>query len=156
MMHGMTGTAEMMRPFAEKILPDGLTLLVPDARFKHPVERHGRYDDENLMSHGGCNFLGKNSWMSIHPCHNWKNSLQKKHRWGLSSSAVFLKAEQWRKKCCNSSRASNRRNCGVRTDWFAQWSCLRLEELDEKRMFWMHGVRDACSNRRRMGCCSLV
>ena len=33
MMHGMTGTAEMMRPFAEKILPEGWTLLVPDARF---------------------------------------------------------------------------------------------------------------------------
>ena len=31
MMHGMTGNAEMMRPFAEKILPDGWTLLVPEA-----------------------------------------------------------------------------------------------------------------------------
>ncbi len=49
MMHGMTGTAEMMRPFAEKILPEGWTLLVPDARFDHP--RRGktwwRYEDEN-------------------------------------------------------------------------------------------------------------
>ena len=49
MMHGMTGTAEMMRPFAEKILPEGWTLLVPDARFDHP--RRGktwwRYEDED-------------------------------------------------------------------------------------------------------------
>lgn len=36
MMHGMTGTADMMRPFAEKILPDGWDLLVPQAEFKHP------------------------------------------------------------------------------------------------------------------------
>jgi len=37
MMHGMTGTAEMMRPFAEKILPDGWNLLVPQAEFEHPA-----------------------------------------------------------------------------------------------------------------------
>ena len=36
MMHGMTGTSEMMRPFAEKILPDGWNLLVPQADFPHP------------------------------------------------------------------------------------------------------------------------
>ena len=36
MMHGMTGTSEMMRPFAEKILPSGWTLLVPQAEFSHP------------------------------------------------------------------------------------------------------------------------
>lgn len=35
MMHGMTGTAEMMRPFAEKILPGGWSLLVPEAEFEH-------------------------------------------------------------------------------------------------------------------------
>ena len=36
MMHGMTGTSEMMRPFAEKILPNGWNLLVPQAEFPHP------------------------------------------------------------------------------------------------------------------------
>lgn len=36
MMHGMTGTSEMMRPFAKKILPDGWNLLVPQAEFSHP------------------------------------------------------------------------------------------------------------------------
>ena len=36
MMHGMTGTAEMMRPFAEKILPKGWNLIVPQAQFNHP------------------------------------------------------------------------------------------------------------------------
>jgi len=36
MMHGMTGTADMMRPFAEKVLPDGWALVVPQADFDHP------------------------------------------------------------------------------------------------------------------------
>ena len=36
MMHGMTGTAAMMRPFAEKILPEGWDLIVPQAQFEHP------------------------------------------------------------------------------------------------------------------------
>ena len=36
MMHGMTGTSGMMRPFAEKILSDGWDLLVPQAEFEHP------------------------------------------------------------------------------------------------------------------------
>ena len=35
MMHGMTGTSEMMRPFAEKVLPEGWNLLVPQAEFSH-------------------------------------------------------------------------------------------------------------------------
>ena len=30
MMHGMTGNAEMMRPFAEKILPDGTVIRFMD------------------------------------------------------------------------------------------------------------------------------
>jgi len=36
MMHGMTGTATMMRPFAEKILPEGWDLIVPEAQYEHP------------------------------------------------------------------------------------------------------------------------
>ena len=49
MMHGMTGNADMMRPFAEKVLPEGWTLIVPQARYMHP--RRGRtwwrYEDED-------------------------------------------------------------------------------------------------------------
>ena len=56
MMHGMTGDASMMRPFAEKILPDGWTLLVPEARFAHPTR--GRHGGDTriltLMSPGAC------------------------------------------------------------------------------------------------------
>jgi predicted esterase len=44
----MTGTAEMMRPFAEKILPEGWGLLVPEANFEHPSRGYSwwRYDSE--------------------------------------------------------------------------------------------------------------
>ena len=46
-MHGMTGDASMMRPFAEKVLPEGWTLLVPEARFRHPIRGNTwwRYED---------------------------------------------------------------------------------------------------------------
>ena len=49
MMHGMTGDASMMRPFAEKVLPEGWTLLVPEARFPHPIRGRTwwRYEDED-------------------------------------------------------------------------------------------------------------
>ena len=36
MLHGMTGTAEMMESFAKSILPDGWSLLAPQAEFSHP------------------------------------------------------------------------------------------------------------------------
>ena len=32
---GMTGTAEMMKPFAKSILPEGWNLLTPEASFTH-------------------------------------------------------------------------------------------------------------------------
>ena len=50
MMHGMTGTADMMRPFAEKILPEGWTLIVPEARYKHPMRglTWWRYEDYDI------------------------------------------------------------------------------------------------------------
>ena len=36
MLHGMTGTAQMMESFAENILPEGWSLLTPQAEFPHP------------------------------------------------------------------------------------------------------------------------
>ena len=84
MMHGMTGDASMMRPFAEKILPDGWTLLVPEARFAHPTRGRTwwRYEDfdadvtRRMM-------LSRKELMDVDPASlNWKNSSQKKHPWG--------------------------------------------------------------------------
>ena len=50
MMHGMTGDASMMRPFAEKILPEGWTLIVPEARYNHPMRglTWWRYEDYDI------------------------------------------------------------------------------------------------------------
>ena len=52
MMHGMTGTSEMMRPFAEKILPEGWNLLVPQADFTHPNRGYTwwRYEGEIILA----------------------------------------------------------------------------------------------------------
>ena len=49
MMHGMTGDASMMRPFAEKVLPDGWTLLVPKLGFDTPTEGSLGGDTRILM-----------------------------------------------------------------------------------------------------------
>lgn len=35
MLHGLTGTAEMMEQFATKISPDGCNLVIPNGTFKH-------------------------------------------------------------------------------------------------------------------------
>lgn len=52
MLHGMTGTAEMIRPFAESILPNGWNLIIPEATFPHPNRgftwwRYEQDDDPN-------------------------------------------------------------------------------------------------------------
>ena len=36
MMHGLTGTAEMIRPLAESILSPGMSLILPQASIPHP------------------------------------------------------------------------------------------------------------------------
>ena len=48
MMHGMTGSTELMQGFAEKILPAGWDLMVPQASFTHPKRGYTwwRYEDE--------------------------------------------------------------------------------------------------------------
>ena len=35
MLHGLTGSAKLMYPFAKKICPNGCELYIPDAPFKH-------------------------------------------------------------------------------------------------------------------------
>jgi hypothetical protein len=55
MMHGMTGDASMMRPFAEKVLPEGWTLIVPEARYMHleGVAHGGGMRKKTPMPHDG-------------------------------------------------------------------------------------------------------
>ena len=47
MLHGMTGTSAMMQPFAQKICPEGWTLLVPEGRFEHPKRGKSWWRYEN-------------------------------------------------------------------------------------------------------------
>ena len=37
MMHGMTGTSEMMEELAQRLTPDGWSTLCPQAKFRHPT-----------------------------------------------------------------------------------------------------------------------
>ncbi len=36
MMHGLTGTAELIRPLAESLLPSKMNLVLPEAKIRHP------------------------------------------------------------------------------------------------------------------------
>ncbi|MDP6905959.1 MAG: alpha/beta fold hydrolase [Candidatus Thalassarchaeaceae archaeon] len=41
MLHGLTGTADLIRPFAESICPKGWHLCLPEGPFKHPKRGFG-------------------------------------------------------------------------------------------------------------------
>ena len=41
MLHGLTGTSDLMRPLAEELCPEGWNLLVPEAPFPHPDRGYG-------------------------------------------------------------------------------------------------------------------
>ena len=51
MLHGMTGTAAMMRDFAQSILPDSWDLITPQASFIHPQRGFTwwRYENESYQ-----------------------------------------------------------------------------------------------------------
>ena len=36
MMHGLTGTAELIRPLAESLLAPNMSLILPEAKIPHP------------------------------------------------------------------------------------------------------------------------
>ena len=41
MLHGLTGTPEMIRPLAETLCPPGWEILLPEGPFKHPERGSG-------------------------------------------------------------------------------------------------------------------
>ena len=41
MLHGLTGTPEMIRPLAETLCPPGWDILLPEGPFKHPERGSG-------------------------------------------------------------------------------------------------------------------
>ena len=146
MMHGMTGTADMMRPFAEKILPEGWTLLVPDARFNHP--RRGRtwwrYEDEDPGVTRRLH-LSRRELMDVDSSLSQLEKLIAEEApmgplvvGGFSQGGAMA---QEMLQLPLADRIIGLVALGTRLVRPMELR-LRLEELDPKRMFWMHGVRD--------------
>ncbi len=146
MMHGMTGDASMMRPFAEKILPDGWTLLVPEARFAHPTRGRTwwRYEDfeadvTRRMS------LSRKELMDVDSSLSQLEKLIAEEApmgplvvGGFSQGGAMAQellqlpvADRIQGVVCMGTRLV--RPMELR---------LRLSELEPKRLFWMHGEKD--------------
>ena len=146
MMHGLTGDASMMRPFAEKILPDGWTLLVPEARFAHPTRGRTwwRYEDFDAdvtrrMS------LSRKELMDVDSSLSQLEKLIAEEApmgplvvGGFSQGGAMAQellqlpvADRIQGVVCMGTRLV--RPMELR---------LRLSELEPKRLFWMHGEKD--------------
>jgi predicted esterase len=146
MMHGMTGDASMMRPFAEKILPDGWALLVPQARFKHPHRGFTwwRYEDVDADVTRRMN-LSRRELMDVDASLSQLEQLIAEQAplgplvvGGFSQGGAMAQellqlpiADRIEGVVCMGTRLV--RPMELR---------LRLEELGPKRLFWMHGVKD--------------
>ena len=135
-----------MRPFAEKILPDGWTLLVPEARFAHPTRGRTwwRYEDFDAdvtrrMS------LSRKELMDVDSSLSQLEKLIAEEApmgplvvGGFSQGGAMAQellqlpvADRIQGVVCMGTRLV--RPMELR---------LRLSELEPKRLFWMHGEKD--------------
>ena len=146
MMHGMTGDASMMRPFAEKILPDGWTLLVPEARFAHPTRGRTwwRYEDFDADVTRRVS-LSRKELMDVDSSLSQLEKLIAEEApmgplvvGGFSQGGAMAQellqlpvADRIQGVVCMGTRLV--RPMELR---------LRLSELEPKRLFWMHGEKD--------------
>ena len=146
MMHGMTGDASMMRPFAEKILPEGWTLLVPEARYQHPNRGFTwwRYEDFDADVTRRMN-LSRRELMDVDASLSQLEKLIAEEAdagplivGGFSQGGAMAQellhlpiGDRINGVVCMASRLI--RPLELR---------LRLQELEPKRMFWMHGEKD--------------
>ena len=146
MMHGMTGTSEMMRPFAEKVVPEGWTLLVPEARFNHP--RRGktwwRYEVEHEDAPRRQQ-LTRREYIDVDSSLSSLEKLIAEEAdagplivGGFSQGGAMAQellhlpiGDRINGVVCMASRLI--RPLELR---------LRLQDLEPKRMFWMHGEKD--------------
>ena len=146
MMHGMTGDASMMRPFAEKVLPKGWTLLVPEARFPHPHRGRTwwRYEDEDADVTRRLT-LSRRELMDVDASLSQLEQLIAEQAplgplvvGGFSQGGAMAQellhlpvADRIVGVVCMGTRLV--RPMELR---------MRLTELETKRLFWMHGERD--------------
>ena len=145
-MHGMTGDASMMRPFAEKILPEGWTLLVPEARYKHPMRgrtwwRYENYDSDVTRRLN----LSRTELMDVDASLSQLEQLIAEEApmgplivGGFSQGGAIAQellhlpiADRIQGLVCMGTRLV--RPMELR---------MRLRDLENKRLFWMHGIKD--------------
>ena len=146
MMHGMTGDASMMRPFAEKILPEGWTLIVPEARYNHPLRglTWWRYEDYDIDATRRLNLSRRelidvdSSLSQLEKIISEQAPLGPLVVGGFSQGGAMAQelmhlpiADRIVGIICIGTRLV--RPMELR---------MRLQELDPKRMFWMHGEKD--------------
>jgi predicted esterase len=146
LMHGMTGDASMMRPFAEKICPEGWTLLIPEGRFLHPTRGRTwwRYEDYDADTTRRSN-LSRIELIDVDSSLSQLEKLISQNAplgplviGGFSQGGAMAQeilqlpiADRIVGLICIGTRLV--RPMELR---------IRLEELDRKRLFWMHGERD--------------
>ena len=146
MMHGMTGDASMMRPFAEKILPEGWTLIVPEARYSHP--RRGRtwwrYEDEDADATRRMT-LSRRELIDVDSSLSQLEQLIAEHApLGPLVVGGFSQGGAMAQEMLQLPLAD--RIVGIvaiSTRLVREMELrLRLSELRTKHLFWMHGERD--------------
>ena len=146
LMHGMTGNEEMMRPFAEKVCPEGWKLLVPEGRFAHPTRGRTwwRYEDYDSDTTRRAN-LSRVELIDVDSSLSQLEELISKNAplgplvvGGFSQGGAMAQellqlpiADRIVGLICIGTRLI--RPMELR---------MRLDELDKKRLFWMHGERD--------------
>ena len=146
LMHGMSGDASMMRPFAEKICPEGRTLLIPEGRFLHPTRGRTwwRYEDYDADTTRRSN-LSRIELIDVDSSLSQLEKLISQNAplgplviGGFSQGGAMAQeilqlpiADRIVGLICIGTRMV--RPMELR---------IRLEELDRKRLFWMHGERD--------------
>ena len=146
LMHGMSGDASMMRPFAEKICPEGWTLLIPEGRFLHPTRGRTwwRYEDYDADTTRRSN-LSRIELIDLDSSLSQLEKLISQNAplgplviGGFSQGGAMAQeilqlpiADRIVGLICIGTRLV--RPMELR---------IRLEELDRKRLFWMHGERD--------------
>lgn len=142
----MSGDASMMRPFAEKICPEGWTLLIPEGRFLHPTRGRTwwRYEDYDADTTRRSN-LSRIELIDVDSSLSQLEKLISQNAplgplviGGFSQGGAMAQeilqlpiADRIVGLICIGTRLV--RPMELR---------IRLEELDRKRLFWMHGERD--------------
>ena len=135
-----------MRPFAEKVCPDGWTLIVPEGRFEHPTRGRTwwRYEDYDSDTTRRAN-LSKIELIDVDSSLSQLEQIISKNAplgplvvGGFSQGGAMAQellqlpiADRIVGLICIGTRLI--RPMELR---------MRLDELDKKRLFWMHGERD--------------